>query len=320
MSKPEYPTLADIDDLHVDGEKGLVAARIGFLATLYFSSPGTPETRQRLGACIDLLAANFGTSMRWRKMGEEAAMAKVNGLQVDSHVAVISAALSTDPVEFLAHSGEKQRDAGHFSISAYAPSEQQWGPLGFLSFTVAIGDLATRPHGAIVKLMTKLCDLLLPLHGYAGLGIIRNPSPYVAERTDPFVLPWARRFPGLELDMPSTHVLKLHDGIKGINWLTVIGDTLADKLAGRARLAHAATQAGLGVIEFGGGLIIQAGPTPQFGDLEVGLVPDPYRKSDALLKPLRASTPDVLIGEDLDGQTPQAFSTAWYARFEGGRP
>lgn len=320
MEQPQDLTLEDLDDLRITGEKQLTAARVGFLATVYFKNPDAPETRRRLSKCIGTLIEVLGQQLRWAQMGEGERLSAVVGVSPEPYIPAIAATPPEQLVEFSAHSGDKAGDAGHASIYAYAPFDMGGDELGFFGFTMAIGQLEAHPSGMVVNLLAQLCELIKPFHGYAGLGIVRNPNPYMAERAERFVLPLLRRFPGLELDMPATHVLKLCDGIKGINWLTIISDQLAEQMAGRARLAETAVKEGLSVIDFNGGVIIKAGPAPQLGDLEAGWVPELYQKADALLKPLRCSDPDLIIGDDVDGVAAETFSTAWYARFEGGRP
>lgn len=320
MEQPQDLTLKDLDDLRITGEKQLTAARLGFLATVYFKNPDAAETRRGLSKCIGLLIEVLGQHLHWVQMAEGEKLSPVVGMNPEPYMVAIAATPPEQLVEFSAHSGDEAGDAGHASIYAYAPFDMGGDDLGFFGFTMAIGQLEAHPSGMVVNLLTQICQLLKPFHGYAGLGIVRNPNPYLAERAERFVLPLLRRFPGLELDMPSTHVLKLCDGIKGINWLTVVSDQLAERIAGRERLAEVAVKEGLSVIDFNGGLIIKAGSVPQLGDLEAGLVPELYQKADALLKPLRCSDPDLIIGDDVDGVTAETFSTAWYARFEGGRP
>lgn len=312
--------IRDVDAIRIDHPNGIVAARIGFLCTLYFLAPGDPAVRARLGQAVDGLLAEFGAAMRWVQTSDGASPAAIESTLPAAIGRTIAATDPNETVSFLIHSGERQQDAGHHSIAAFAPFDAPFSQLGYLTFTAGIGALASRPPGSILAVITRLCDVLKPLHGYAGLGIIRHPNPYPARKADPLVIPLARRFPGLELDMPISHRRKLRDGIKGINWLTIIGDVLCAKLSGRSALAQAAIAEGLGTIEYEGGVIIQAGDAPEPGDLDRDVVPPAYRIANALLYPLRAVYDDVIIAEEVDGFDREAFTSAWLSRFEGGRP
>jgi hypothetical protein len=67
------------------------------------------------------------------------------------------------------------------------------------------------------------------------------------------------------VDYPQFHILKLDNGIKGVNWLTVISDSLLDKLGNRQAFT-AALPAAVTVHSYTGGLVLQAGELPQIGD------------------------------------------------------
>ena len=64
------------------------------------------------------------------------------------------------------------------------------------------------------------------------------------------------------------------------------------------------------------GAVFQAGPVPQLGDSQQGLIPDRYVALGRELKPLRAPYPSTMI-YDAEGKDNKAFTQRWLARFDG---
>lgn len=46
----------------------------------------------------------------------------------------------------------------------------------------------------------------------------------------------ARRFPGIEADYPNVHVLYLKNGIKSVNWLTILNEQRLSEVGGKVAL------------------------------------------------------------------------------------
>jgi hypothetical protein len=125
--------------------------------------------------------------------------------------------------------------------------------------------------------------------------------------------PYAARFPGLEIDNPVGLTFYLENGIKGVNWLTIVNDSLLERIGGRDEVRESFSDL-ITVHEYGSGLIVQAGPVPQLGDLETGFVPQRYREAYRVLKPLQAEHPTKLI-ETPKGVDPLEFKDRWMKRF-----
>src|SRR5690606_8062343 len=89
----------------------------------------------------------------------------------------------------------------------------------------------------------------------------------------------AGRFPGLDVDHASSVAsmarrcgppLKL----KSANWLTALDDEVLRALGGRATVLDD-VGAGVGLHEYGGGVLVQAGAMPELGDRELVKFPRP---------------------------------------------
>lgn len=320
MQLPETLTPSNLDDIRIMGSRGRIAARLGVMATIYVREPHTPKTRGGLGAAIDHLLSLFYSDYRWRFDRSAKRYASTEGWTPPNYAKALSALDPMVAVEIEMHGAERNEDASSYALGAYAPFRKPHPALGFLTVSMPFAWVERAAPVALQRVLDDLCRMVRPFHGYAGLGILRHPNYAFARKAEPFVVPLARRFPGLELDQPVSHARQCLDGIKGVNWLTVLHDDLIDKLGGASTLADRARAFDLSWSTYDGGGILQAGPTPQLGDLDQDMVPESYATADKLLKPVRAVYEDVIIGERIAGLDRKLFTRNWLDRFEGGRP
>jgi hypothetical protein len=89
-----------------------------------------------------------------------------------------------------------------------------------------------KPPGFFTKMVLQWCEKLSPLHGYAGIYLALSAEQGAAMGAEPLVYPLVKRFPGIEFDFPITVKLKFKNGIKGVNWLTVLSDKFVSELGG----------------------------------------------------------------------------------------
>ena len=113
----------------------------------------------------------------------------------------------------------------------------------------------------------------------------------------------------MEVDYPESHILYLQDGIKGVNWLTCLSDRWLDKLGGVAALRKSLSDDFI-LHEYPGGVVIQAGPAPEVGDVNYRVPTERYRTLSRLLKPVRARGHAPLLGFD------QESTQVWFDRFD----
>jgi hypothetical protein len=171
-----------------------------------------------------------------------------------------------------------------------------------------------------------LCDCMLtwakrlrPVHGLAGLTIQMSDST-----TDgPFIYPSLKKYIGLDIQLPLDFAMKtksVHNRIKCINWLTVLGDAILEELGGLA-VVKSALEPECTLHPYPGGVMIQAGEAPRLGDVDVpgsSELLEPYRKVAALTKPVRFTDypkGSLLFGVDksLNGAEE---AKKWVSRFD----
>lgn len=309
-------TLENIDSIRVERTDGSVAVRVGFLVTLYFANPGKSEVRARMGRAVDSFLQPMASQIKWLRPVKANRSQPVRGMPPASHEQEFAERNGKLELEFAAHDAERERDAPLLCASVFAPSDAPFPQLGYVSLSLGVGALARLPGGAIRDFMQQVCETVRPFHGYAGLGILRNPNPYAAREAEAEALSLAQRFAGLELDAPVSHALYLGNGLKGVNWMTVVSDELAAKAGGTEALVHKASAVGVTALRYSDGAIYVAGDVPDFGDLKGAGVQPAYRAASRLLKPLRASLPSVLMNNRVHDVDPKTFTQQWQARFD----
>jgi hypothetical protein len=128
------------------------------------------------------------------------------------------------------------------------------------------------------------CKIIRPAHGSAGLCTV---TPDMTGEPDAYRM--LQQFPGLTMvqDLSFSGESKnVFNRIKTVNWLTVLGDVVLDELGG-LKAAQDALEPDCTIYPYPGGIVIQAGPEPQWGDTLLGDVPELYRKVAKFTKPVR---------------------------------
>lgn len=318
--------LHDIDDVSImaEHEPGRVAAKIGLICTLYVSNPHDVEVRRRLAVCGDQYLALFGSCVRLYQDPSGRGRMKTYPAQGYS----LSAALAdfSDPRSPFTPSftgAQVVRDASLHSMTITAPGTKFFEPgevVGSLMATFPIGFVLDRVNGAVSKgfrdLVLDWCTHLQPESGYAGLGFIQSVDWDERLRTIRQVSVLARRFPGLEVDNPEIVGNHVKGRIKGVNWLTVVSDRLLDSVGGRAGVRSCLDAESFPVFDYGGGLVIQAGPSPQIGDCNRLNRLDAYRSVAGLLRPLRLHFPENDALLDVGDGNETEVTNQWLARFD----
>ncbi|MCB2263803.1 MAG: DUF3396 domain-containing protein [Candidatus Thiosymbion ectosymbiont of Robbea hypermnestra] len=302
---------AMIDRLMVTyGQRRL--AVVAMLGTFYVPHGHDPAARRAMAELIDAYYAATAPHLRW-------AFSEDDGLQ-DLRKRPLPpcrdriARLSADETFELSLSGaEDFEDASPFSLSCLMSYQQPPPDMGYLSLSFPLGFLEQQASGWFFQWIEYACERLTPLHGYAGLGLVQSMDVGEAQVVQPYIYPFAERFPGLEVDDPDTHIDYLEDGIKGVNWLTIVNDSLLGRIGGRDAV-RARCSDRISVHDTASGLILQAGPAPQLGDRETGFIPERYREVYRVLESLQAEYPDILIDtpEHVD---PMDFKVRWMTRF-----
>jgi hypothetical protein len=275
-------------------EDGRVVCCVGLLATFYFLTKGKPDVRERAVRAYEAYHSAIGDKLVWGADPKNHRPRKVTGTQIADIRSWAHRVGPDEDLEFVFHGGKEKNDASAYStIAVVHPTT--YDKLSRLTCCVPLAWIAENSLGAFVKLVLDVCGILRPEHGYAGFGAIPHVNDSGSSTSMRFVIPFARRFSGLEVDFPGSHAYFLvrRPAIKGVNWLTLLGQGWVDKLGGEEALVR---ELGVGprVHHFDGGIVIQAGPGPRLGDKNMNEPMDAYRQVAKALKPIRIDSMGAL--------------------------
>lgn len=180
-----------------------------------------------------------------------------------------------------------------------------------VTFPLAVGQQPT-----FVEMIRRWSESLGAYHGSVGFGLIAPLDMSREARMDNVIYEAARLYPGINVDYPTFQASYLINGIKTVDWLTIVGPQLAAKAGGIAALEKQ-LEKDCRLLSFGqGGVLVQAGQAPALG--HDGVPPPLYVKVNKVLRPIRIeSYPDCFQS----GQYAQPFfdekaSNAWIKRFD----
>lgn len=163
----------------------------------------------------------------------------------------------------------------------------QYAKLSFISATIPVCDGAGNPNfDTLLQAVLQWCKTCRPVHGSAGFALIFGSG--LSQNTR-YTLHLMKRFPGFDFVNGinfSGEAESVHNRIKCVNWLTVLCDELVTELGGiepmRSELEPVCK-----IHEYEGGILIQAGETPQLGDTYRDDVPQAYRDVARYTKAIR---------------------------------
>jgi len=159
----------------------------------------------------------------------------------------------------------------------------------------------------------RWCAICQPVHGSAGCAFI-----FENDQKSEYTQQLFKRFPGFDFQDAgafSFQARAIHNRIKCVNWLTVLCDELVEELGGRDKM-RAALEPVCQVHDYPGGVVIQAGATPQIGDTWRDDVPEAYRLVARYTKAIRFETYRSGLFRVAQGLDDKEETLAWIRRFD----
>jgi Protein of unknown function (DUF3396) len=160
----------------------------------------------------------------------------------------------------------------------------------------------------LLSLVSNLAEAFPFRCGYVGYSLCwddqsadRNPV------VPPLIAPLHKRYPGFAWGV--ARLLADHP-LPPVNWLTLLGPEVVDKLGGLARVRKDLEDRAISVEPMGAGICIRAGDAPEIGDRNRGDDLPLYHKVGRYLRDYRGKEYLQLKGFDVDE------SEAWLARFD----
>ena len=151
------------------------------------------------------------------------------------------------------------------------------------------------------------------LNGFAGPGLVYNELGELSTDAEQQLFALGMRYPGLDLQSHSNTSFVAQSGLKCVNWLTFVGDSLAD---GSGLKLIEGVKGDLQIRRQKYGWIIQAGPAPCIGDVNRQNTCPVYAQAGRLLASVRAlSHPAFILDEKLPMGSRER-TDLWLSRFD----
>ena len=301
--------------LCIKDQNGRVAIRVGLLATLFFDNQLTRSVRETVAAVADEYIELFRPHLRWAAMPKAKYAIPITSKRVRLPGEFLPQYPDGESWSFDFFGGATAKSASEFHFAAFGSSPHADGGLGYLHLSFPFLWFADRTD-TFQEYVVKLCQQLRPISGYAGIGVLEIPDLHEAERFQTVVREIAERYPGLEIEDRLGHTIELRKGIKGINWLTILSDRwvkeMGDLEALQARLGEP-----FGFYPYEGGLVVQAGPRPQIGDVQANLWPKDYITLAKVLKKIQITDHCAFHYSGKGQRMNREGSLAWLFRFDG---
>lgn len=305
-------------------ESGRVVLQAALLATVYFEGAYGQSVRNEIVSICEWYFREWGQRLNWALNPDTELMEPFGAGKGSNPRAWLPALGEHEGYSLIFHSAEDARGAGAFSLKALGMEKRPFVELGYLRVSFPLLGFVEGPT-SLPHVLLEISRRLRPVSGYGGIGIIESPSSVISSEYAPVVYQWANRFPGLEADYPVEHSIWLGQGrdggkggIKGGNWLTVLGDRYVQELGGASHVqtSLANVDERFVVSVYDGGLMIQAGPRPQLGDVQQNRWPDLYVKLAKFLRPIRVTQHCPFQYGGPGARFDLGRSIAWLRRFD----
>lgn len=315
----EHPDLAPMEHWATATANGRVLYVVGLKVTIYIERGDRPEVRHGIVSAFKRFRQVGGRPFTWAADPESGEARRVQGVLEDP-TQWPSAIFNRFDFQMVFHGGEDVDDADAYSFVAVS-REREEGQLSYVSASLPLDWADTHSPDEYVEWVAKLCELTGPTHGYAGLAVNCHPMGADDEAAGA-MFRLAARYPGLEIDIPQHHepFLASEHRIKGVNWLTILGDSWMERLGGRQALVQRLGQAVQvrSYCEHGplpGGLIIRAGWAPSLSSSRQMESIDIYKHVAQVLRPIRTLNPAVVWPQGAGGVSYED-AAAWMRRFD----
>ena len=305
----------------------------GLVAVLYFVDAAQPEKRKALAQMLRGFHDRYAQHLTWGTFGPKVEQQPYTREKVMECAEWIEQADMNHAVEFTWASGGGLDFVGEYQIDAFSIAswkERVHQGVSHLRIHLPVDVLAGTGRQELLLWMHQCVKLMRPLNGYAGLGFQQC---YESSEYEHLEIEHALDFIGLDVGAPLNRKRQRH-GIKSINWLTLLDDSMLAPLGGRSRLKEQtakinrclqiqamrdnapAEQLTLHFHE--GGVMVQAGDWPQLGWVEHDAHPLAYVAANLLLRPARVPELGSLHLGSVVGEArfDKHTSNVWLRRFD----
>lgn len=181
---------------------------------------------------------------------------------------------------------------------------------GYLLFRFRPDDTAP---GTLLALCQMIASEMAFTHGYAGFTLAYNRLSLKASLPERTFYPIGMKHPGVDLPSANNTSFVAEKCIKRVNWLTLVGSDLAAQTEGLSALAEAAHVV-VHTHEYG--VVVQAGETPQIGNVNRRERCEPYRVVAKALQDIRCQNHPAFIVDDSGVFASSERTDTWLASLD----
>lgn len=298
------------------GERDIMKLSIG--CTLYFYNGHKPEIRaimpQLVKSFYDQFGQYFTGGYMVNKESQKIKTGKLTPKLLEKCFKPDTWQDGDEAMEWTWANPDLEATTGYTFSGFLCDEYTNWDGLSIIQLAIPYNQLnLLQPWLNFIK---QLCQHI-PMHcgnvGYYSL----LPDQYHAYQE--YQTPATYRFYGCDIeDRLNVKMNRPPLGIKGINWLTILGPTFIEQMGGVDKLSQEALALNLGVERAGENLIIQAGPYPDICDKQILPMNPYYVAVNHLLKPIRKTTIGALHMDSMTGKAvlDTAASDEWLRRFD----
>lgn len=305
--------------LSIPNEDGVPVVMIGLLATLFLRESWTRPVREAVADVAEDYLQKFQDKLTWAATS----ISKTRGFyRVKSKPIPFPRIWLPEQPDGISwnfgwHGGKNKRAVSEFQIHGFGTDDiGDPNDLGFLSVYLPLHHFVDHP-GTFPEFVLTMCKRIKPFHGYAGLGFLEPLSDLGRLDAQPIVASLAQRFPGVEVEDLTSHTLWCQNGIKGVNWLTILSDRFVQEAGGMDYLRIRLDEPNFPFYPYNGGLIIQAGAHPEIGDATRNRWPRHYVTLNKVLKKIQIKEHRPFHQTHHSPMLKKDASEAWLFRFDG---
>ena len=257
---------------------------VGMRMTLYFAEASSPSIRAAIRECLADYLKQTNASLKCCSVPWSRSWKPFSSKVSDELRMWLQTAPEMAPWDFIATGSENDYAASPFHIEVLAAGAWEQKAFNKLSYITATfpEDWFSTQEEPLSTWMFRWADRLAPRHGFGGLSFYLPVSRAACANMEKEVYESALRYPAIELDYPVNQLRDLSDKLKGVNWLTAVGDDLMRQLDKTERPPSSAI-----LSKYNGGTLIQLGDSVPSRNLTQNDIPENYRELDRFLKPVR---------------------------------
>lgn len=298
--------------------------------SFYYDGLESREAREAVIALLEEYAAEMRGRIRWTTNPRTDRYKKIQDLRDYLHPEEWLPELHPlDSWGLLYKGGEKAGDASDVLFEVYGgpadtpshPEESDGRSLSsvYMHFPVTYME---KPPSFFPALFSKWAAMLPPYHGRAGFSYVVADGWFSYDEIQLTETQLLFSHPGLNytpVGEEHYHGGGLSDGPKCADWMIFLSEKFVNALGGQNRIQAAMPPRT--VIEYPGGLLLQAGEYPQLGEARPGWTLPEYQHLAAVIEPVRAKNLHPYMYEPqekkfgVEAVCSRAMMESWCTRF-----